>query len=127
MRHTPHETIQSTRVMSSGNNNAVHVDNSMHPAKESLLAWRRFVEKHTPNLAEISIEAAGSAPLFDVRLKVVTGDGGDTCVSIVPGLPQIENALMCIVDDVVTTVKVRYALAHSWDLVGRCSYFLART
>lgn len=71
------------------------------------------MEKHTPDSVEIGIEAAGSAPLFDVRLKVVTGDGGKTCVSIVPGLPQIENALMCIVDDVVAAVKVRYALPHS--------------
>ncbi|CAM9362495.1 unnamed protein product [Pylaiella littoralis] len=72
---------------------------------ESLLAWRRFVEKHTPDSAEINIEAAGSAPLFDVRLKVVTADGGNICVSIVPGLPQIEDALMRIVDDMVAAVK----------------------
>lgn len=82
-------------------------------AKESLLAWRRFVEKHTPDSAEINIEAAGSAPLFDVRLKVVTADGGNICVSIVPGLPQIEDALMRIVDDMVAAVKVRNTLPHS--------------
>lgn len=71
------------------------------------------MEKHTPDSVEINIEAAGSAPLFDVRLKVVTGSGGKTCVSIEPGLPEIENSLMCIVDDVVAAVKVRPVLPHS--------------
>lgn len=68
------------------------------------------MEKHTPDSVEINIEAAGSAPLFDVRLKVVTGDGGNTCVSIVPGLPEIENSLICIMDGVVAAVKVRPTL-----------------
>lgn len=85
--------------------------------KESLLAWRRFVEKHTPDSVEDNIEAAGSVPLFDVRLKVVTGDGGTTCVSIVPGLPEIENSLACIVNDVVTAVKVRQPPPHSLGYV----------
>lgn len=55
---------------------------------------------------EIHIEAAGSSPLFDVRLKVVTGIGGKTEVAIIPGLPEIEKSLIRIVDDVVAAVKV---------------------
>lgn len=73
------------------------------------------MEKHTPESVEINIEASGSTPLFDVRLKVVTGDGGKTCVSIVPGLPEIENSLMCIVDDVVVAVKVGPPLPLVWS------------
>lgn len=81
------------------------------------------MEKHTPESVEINIEAAGSAPLFDVRLKVVTVNGGETCVSIVPGLPEIENSLMCIVDDVVAAVKVRPPLPLWQELFQslRCS------
>lgn len=71
------------------------------------------MEKHTPESVEINIEAAGSAPLFDVRLKVVTKRVGETSVSIVPGLPEIEDFLMCIVDDVVAAVKVMSPLPHS--------------
>lgn len=62
------------------------------------------------------MEAAGSVPLFDVRLKVVAGDGGKTCVSIVPGLAEIESSLVCIVNDVVTAVKVRYSQPHLLEL-----------
>lgn len=62
--------------------------------------------KHTPDSAEVNTEAAGSVPLFDVRLKVVTEGGGNYGVSIVPGRPEIESALMQIVDDVVTAIKV---------------------
>lgn len=57
---------------------------------------------------EVHLEAAGSMPLFDVRLKVVAGDGGKPCVAIVPGLSEIEHALMRIMDDVVAAVKVRH-------------------
>jgi len=53
-------------------------------------------------------EAQGSTPLFDVRLEVVTGGDGKPCVSIVPSLPAIENALMRVMDQVVTVVKVGY-------------------
>lgn len=75
--------------------------------------WRRFVEKHTPDTVEVHLEPAGSTPLFDVQLKVVTGDDTKPCVSIVPGLPEIKSALMCIIDDVVAAVKVRHL--RWWD------------
>lgn len=81
-------------------------------SKESLSAWRQFIKKHTPETVEINIEAAGSSPLFDVRLKVVAGDGGKTEVSIVPGLPEIEKSLIRIVDDVVAAVKVSRAIPY---------------
>lgn len=76
--------------------------------QESLLAWRRFVEKHTPDMAEVGLEAVGSTPLFDVRLTVADGYGDKPCVLITPGLPDIERALMSVVDDVVATVKVMH-------------------
>lgn len=82
----------------------------LRAGQESLLAWRRFVEKHTPDMAEIDLEAVGSTPLFDIRLTVAGGYGDNPCVMIVPGLSDIERALMSVVDDVVATVKVRHAL-----------------
>lgn len=85
--------------------------------KGSLLAWRQFVGKHTPDAVEVNLEAAGSTPLFDVRLKVAIEGGGEPRVSIMPGLPEIEGALMRIMDDIVAAVKVR--LASVWNLLRR--------
>lgn len=70
------------------------------------MAWRRFVKNYTPDAVEINLEATGSTPLFDVRLEVVTEDGVNPHVSIVPGRLDIEIALKRIMDDVVTAVKV---------------------
>lgn len=78
--------------------------------KDSLLDWRDLVRRNTPDAAEMDLnaqEAQGSTPLFDVRLEVVTRRDGQPCVSIVPSLPAIEDALMRIMDHVVTVVKVR--------------------
>lgn len=75
--------------------------------------WRELVRRNTPEAAEMDLkaqEAQGSTPLFDVRLEVVTGEDGKPCVSIVPSLPAIEHALMRIIDQVVTAVKVRVGL-----------------
>lgn len=74
------------------------------------MAWRRFVEKYTPGAVETNLEAAGSTPLFDVRLEVVTRDGVNPYVSIVPGRLDIENTLKRIMDDVIAAVKVSYPL-----------------
>lgn len=71
------------------------------------MAWRRFVEKHTPHTPECTFDASGSTPLFDVRLHVVLEDGVEPCVSIVPGLPEIEHALVQILDDMIAAAKVR--------------------
>lgn len=83
----------------------------LRSGQESLLAWRRFVEKHTPDMPEVGLEAVGSTPLFDVRLTVADGYGDKPCVLIMPGLPDIERALMSVVDDVVATVKVKHELS----------------
>lgn len=80
----------------------------LHSGQESLLAWRRFVEKHTPDMAEVGLEAVGSTPLFDVRLMVADGYGDKPCVLIMPGLPDIQRALLSVVDDAVATVKVTH-------------------
>lgn len=52
------------------------------------------------------MNAAGSIPLFDVRLQVGVDAGGQPRVSVVPGLQDIEHALIRIVDDMVAAVKV---------------------
>lgn len=86
------------------------------PQKESLLDWRELVRRNTPEAAEINLnaqEAQGSTPLFDVRLEVVTGEDGKPCVSVVPSLPAIEDALMHIMDEIVTMVKVRVGWLRS--------------
>lgn len=82
----------------------------LHSGQESLRAWRRFVEKHTPDVAEVGLEAVGCTPLFDVRLTVADGCGDKPCVLIMPGLLDIERALLSIVDDAVAAVKVKHGL-----------------
>lgn len=88
------------------------------------MAWRRFVENYTPDAVEINLEAAGSTPLFGVQLEVVTEDGVNPHVSIVPGRLDIEIALKRILDDVVAAVKVSYPLFFGGDRKAcrKCSH-----
>lgn len=65
------------------------------------------MERYTPDTAEVNLHAAGSTPLFDVRLQVVVSHGSEPHVSVVPGLPEIEHALLRTVDDTIAVVKVR--------------------
>ena len=91
----------------------------LYSGQESLLAWRRFVEKHTPDAAEVGLEAVGCTPLFDVRLTVADGYGDKPCVLIMPGLPNIERVLLSVVDDAVATVKVKHGLwQSSWRVAS---------
>lgn len=82
-------------------------ERAFHAAKKSLLEWRGFLQEYTPETIAYNFEAAGHAPLFDVRLQVVVGSHEEPRVRIVPGLTEIETALMRVLDDVVSAAKVR--------------------
>lgn len=65
------------------------------------------------------MNAAGSIPLFDVRLQVGVDHSGQPRVSVVPGLQDIEHALTNIVDGMVAAVKV----IQTFNITKACKSF----